>query len=138
MVRELPASAQKVQDALDRAGVSCRVVAMPFTARTAQEAADAIACEVGQIAKSIVFRGLRSAKPILVIASGVNRINERTMQHLAGEPVAKPDAQFVHETTGFAIGGIPPLGFPRPIETWIDNDLLQFRRKYGRPPEPRT
>ena len=126
MVRELPASAQRVQDALDRTAVSCRVVAMPFTARTAQEAADAIACEVGQIAKSIVFRGLRSAKPILVIASGVNRINERTIQHLAGEPVAKPDAQFVRETTGFAIGGIPPLGFPRPIETWIDGDLLQF------------
>jgi prolyl-tRNA editing enzyme YbaK/EbsC (Cys-tRNA(Pro) deacylase) len=61
-----------------------------------------------------------------VIASGVNRINERTIQHLAGEPVAKPDAQFVRETTGFAIGGIPPLGFPRPIETWIDSDLLQF------------
>jgi prolyl-tRNA editing enzyme YbaK/EbsC (Cys-tRNA(Pro) deacylase) len=126
MVRELPASAQKVQDALDRTGVSWRVVAMLFTARTAQEAADAIACEVGQIGKSIVFRGLRSGKPILVIASGVNRIIERTMQHLAGEPVARPDAQFVRETIGLAIGGIPPLGFPRPIETWIDSDLLPF------------
>ena len=73
---------------------------------------------MGQIAKSIVFRGLRSAKPILVIASGVNRINERTMQHLAGEPVAKPDAQFVRETTGFAIGDELPM----PAENRVRRD----------------
>jgi prolyl-tRNA editing enzyme YbaK/EbsC (Cys-tRNA(Pro) deacylase) len=125
-VARLPASAQRVQDALDASGVSCRVVAMPRTARTSQEAADAIGCHVGQIAKSIVFRGMRSAKPILILASGVNRITESRIQALMGEPVMRPDAQYVREATGFAIGGVAPIGFPRPIQTWIDQDLLQF------------
>jgi prolyl-tRNA editing enzyme YbaK/EbsC (Cys-tRNA(Pro) deacylase) len=126
MTTALPGSAQRVQDALDQQRVACRVVPMPVTARTAEQAAHAIGCEVAQIAKSIVFRGARTSKPILVIASGVNRVNERTIQDLAGEPVVKPDAEFVRRETGFAIGGVAPIGFPRPIETWIDSDLMQF------------
>jgi prolyl-tRNA editing enzyme YbaK/EbsC (Cys-tRNA(Pro) deacylase) len=122
----LPPSAQRVQDALDTSGVSCRVVAMPRTARTSQEAADAIGCAVGQIAKSIVFRGRRSAKPILILASGINRIAESRIQELIDEPVIRPNAEYVREVTGFAIGGVAPVGFPRPIQTWIDEDLLRF------------
>ena len=126
MAAELPASAQRVQAALNQAGAAFRVVTMPATTRTAQDAASAIGCTVEQIAKSILFRGARTAKPILVIASGVNRVNERTIAGLTGEPIEKPKAEFVRDATGFAIGGIPPLGFPQPIETWIDQDLLKY------------
>jgi len=126
MNSELPASAQRVQAALTEAGASFRVVAMPATTRTAQDAANAIGCAVEQIAKSILFRGARTAKPVLVIASGANRVNEGTIAQLTGEPIEKPNAEFVRNATGFAIGGVPPLGFPQPIETWIDRDLLQY------------
>jgi prolyl-tRNA editing enzyme YbaK/EbsC (Cys-tRNA(Pro) deacylase) len=126
MSKELPASAQRVQQALNAFGASFRVQTLPDTTRTAQEAARAIGCTVGQIAKSLLFRGAKTAKPILVIASGANRVSEKTLERLTGEPIEKPDAEFVREASGFAIGGIPPLGFPRPIETWIDADLLQY------------
>lgn len=125
MTSELPPSAQRVQAALEHAGLPFRVVIMPNTTRTAQEAAAAIGCTVSQIAKSILFRGATTGKPILVIASGTNRVNERVVADLAGEPLAKADADFVRASTGYVIGGVPPVGFPQQIETWIDSDLLQ-------------
>ena len=126
MTGTLPPSAGKVQRALDAHGASFRVVEMPATTRTAQEAAAAIGCRVGQIAKSILFKGAASGKAILVIASGANRINEQRIAEHAGEPLAKATPDFVREATGYAIGGVPPIGFPRPIETWIDRDLLKY------------
>lgn len=126
MSEALPESARRVQAALARLGTPFRVVAMPATTRTAVDAAAAIGCAVGQIAKSVMFRGAVTGKPILVIASGANRINETSLSALTGEPVAKAPADFVRESTGFAIGGVPPLGFPQPIETWIDQSLLQY------------
>lgn len=126
MKNRLFSSAQKVQDALARAGFANRVVEHERTTRTSQEAADAIGCTVGQIAKSLVFRGRQSGVPVLVIASGPNRVNEALLAGLAGEPVEKPDATFVLAQTGFVIGGVPPLGFSKPIKTFIDQDLLKF------------
>jgi prolyl-tRNA editing enzyme YbaK/EbsC (Cys-tRNA(Pro) deacylase) len=123
---KLQSSAQKVQEALTAVGLPCQVVELPASTRTAQEAAQAIGCTVGQIVKSLVFRGTRTGKPILVLASGVNRVNEKRLSEWAGEPIGKADADFVRQHTGFAIGGVPPVGYPAPVETYIDEDLLQY------------
>lgn len=127
MTARLNASAQKVQDALDARGYThCRVVEMPDSTRTAAEAAAAIGCTVAQIAKSLVFRGTESGDPVLVIASGTNRVDPQRLAALLGEPVEKPDADYVRERTGFVIGGVPPLGHSEPLRTFIDRDLLAF------------
>jgi prolyl-tRNA editing enzyme YbaK/EbsC (Cys-tRNA(Pro) deacylase) len=126
MTTSLSASAQKVQEALTALGLPCRVVELPASTRTAQEAAAAVGGAVGQIVKSLVFRGARTGKPILVVASGANRVDEARLSELAGEPIAKADAAFVRAHTGFAIGGVAPLGHPAPIETYVDADLLQY------------
>ena len=94
--------------------------------RTAQEAADAIGCTVGQIAKSLIFKGRTSQKPILIITSGANRVNEKTIKEYTGEKLKKADAEFVLEHTGFSIGGVPPVGHTKPLTTFIDEDLMQY------------
>lgn len=121
----LSRSASKIRDVLSGLGVDCEVVELPSSTRTAADAAAAIGCEVAQIAKSIVFRAVNSGKPILVVASGVNRVNESSISDRVGEPVQKADADFVREKTGFAIGGVAPLGHPEPIYTIVDEDLLR-------------
>jgi prolyl-tRNA editing enzyme YbaK/EbsC (Cys-tRNA(Pro) deacylase) len=107
-------------------GLPCRVVELPASTRSAQEAAQAVGCTVGQITKSLVFRGAQTSKPVLVLASGANRVNEARLAELIGEPAAKADAAFVRTHTGFSIGGVPPVGHPAPLETYIDADLLQY------------
>jgi prolyl-tRNA editing enzyme YbaK/EbsC (Cys-tRNA(Pro) deacylase) len=101
---------------------------LPQSTRTAADAAKAIGCEVGQIAKSLVFRAIESGSAVLVIASGTNRVNESAIAAAIGEPIGKADADFVRARTGFAIGGVPPIGHPEPIRTFIDEDLLRFDR----------
>ena len=120
----LKQSARSVQNALTSAGLACRVVELPASTRTAKEAAEAIGCTVAQIAKSIVFAVPGSGRVVLVIASGVNRVNEASLASHVGEPleIAPPDR--VREATGFAIGGVPPCGHPQPLMTFIDRDLL--------------
>jgi prolyl-tRNA editing enzyme YbaK/EbsC (Cys-tRNA(Pro) deacylase) len=126
MANTLSNSAQKVQDALAASGVNCSVVEMPATTRTAKEAATAIGCTVAQIAKSIIFRTVAGRKPILVIASGTNRVNERRVQEILGEAIEIGDADYVREVTGFVIGGVPPVGHAAPIRTILDADLLKL------------
>lgn len=139
MTAALNASAQKVQDALDARGFGhCRVVEMPDSTRTAAEAAAAIGCTVAQIAKSLVFRGAQSGAPVLVIASGTNRVDPQQLAALLGEPVEKPDADYVRERTGFVIGGVPPLGHSEPIRTFIDRDLLAFEEIWAAAGTPRA
>lgn len=138
MSADLPASTMKVQETLNRLGMPFRVVAMPETTRTAAEAARAIGCSVGQIAKSIVFRGAATNKPVLVVASGANRVDEKALAKLSGESLEKASADFVREATSFAIGGVPPVGFPTPIETWIDEDLLKFGQVWAAAGTPFT
>jgi prolyl-tRNA editing enzyme YbaK/EbsC (Cys-tRNA(Pro) deacylase) len=123
---QLSVSAQKVQDVLRNFGFPCEVVELPGSTRTSQEAADAVGCKVEQIAKSIVFQGKQSGKPFLVVASGANRINEKKLRDLVAEPVKKADADFVRDETGFVIGGVPPVGHLKPIEIFIDEDLLKY------------
>jgi prolyl-tRNA editing enzyme YbaK/EbsC (Cys-tRNA(Pro) deacylase) len=126
MTDELSSSAAKVQAALQTMGLDCQVVELPGSTRTAVEAAQAVGCTVGQIVKSLIFRGKASQRPLLVLASGSNRVDEKRLAALAGEPVEKADAEFTRLHTGFAIGGIPPVGHTEPITTFIDEDLLTF------------
>ncbi len=126
MSSDLSASARRVQETLQKHGLDCQVVELPNSTRTAPEAAAAVGCHVAQIVKSLVFRGRHTDRPILVVASGANRVNERRLGELAGEPAEKASADFVRERTGFAIGGVPPLGHAEPLLTFIDEDLLQY------------
>jgi len=123
---ELSPSAKRVQEALERFGLAYRVVELPRSTRSAREAAEAVGCSLGQIAKSILFRGERSGSPVLVIASGANRIDERKVGELLGEPVVLAPPEFVREQTGFAIGGVPPVGHLKRLPIFIDEDLLQY------------
>jgi prolyl-tRNA editing enzyme YbaK/EbsC (Cys-tRNA(Pro) deacylase) len=122
----LSSQAQKVQQALRALNLQLEVIELPDSTRTSVEAAQAVGCQVGQIAKSIIFQALTSHRPILVIASGPNRVNEKQIAVLVGEEIGKADADFVHEHTGFTIGGVPPLGHTEKIETFIDQDLLKY------------
>jgi prolyl-tRNA editing enzyme YbaK/EbsC (Cys-tRNA(Pro) deacylase) len=131
MREELSQSAKKVQQALDERGLKLQVVELPSSTRTAPEAAQAIGCQVGQIVKSLVFKAKRSGRPILVIASGANRVDELRIEGLIGEPLGKADADFVREHTGFVIGGVPPLGHAEPIQTFIDQDLLNYEELWA-------
>ena len=126
MSEELSSSAQKVQQALNGLGLRLQVVELPGSTRTALEAAQAVGCQVGQIVKSLVFKAKRSERPILVIASGQNRVDEKRIEALIGEPLGKADADFVRQRTGFVIGGVSPVGHLEKLETYIDQDLLQF------------
>jgi prolyl-tRNA editing enzyme YbaK/EbsC (Cys-tRNA(Pro) deacylase) len=123
---ELKGSALKVQKALEAFGMDLEVVELRESTRTSREAAQALGCGVGQIAKSLVFRGARSGKPILVIACGSNRVDEDKLAELAGEPVGKANADFVRETTGYSIGGVPPVGHSEALSIYIDRDLLGY------------
>lgn len=126
MSENLSESARRVQQALTAAGIAAQVVELPHSTRTAKDAAAAIGCRVEQIAKSLVFRRADSGQPVLVIASGVNRVDERLVSEHLNAEIAKADADFVRSTTGFAIGGVPPLGHDVPIQTLIDEDLLRL------------
>ncbi len=122
----LSPSAQKVQDTLNSLGFDYTVVEHAGSTRTAQEAADRAGCQLGQIVKSLIFKGKVSNKPILVLTSGANRVDEKLISKYAGEAITRPDADFVRSVTGFAIGGVPPLGHLQQMETYIDEDFLQY------------
>lgn len=127
MTTNFKKSLRRVQDALiERGYQDCTVLELADSTRTAQEAADAIGCTLAQIVKSLIFEGVESGNPILVLASGVNRVNEKALARLAGEPIRRAHPNFVRERTGFAVGGVPPLGHSEPLQPFIDEDLLQF------------
>ena len=117
-------SVRRVRNALAERGVSPEFVELEATARSARDAAAALGCRVEQIVKSLVFRGADTGKPVLVLASGPNRVGEEGISALLGEPIEKADAAFVREKTGFAIGGVPPLGHAEAPVTFLDEDLL--------------
>ncbi|OGO10165.1 MAG: prolyl-tRNA editing protein [Chloroflexi bacterium RBG_13_60_9] len=126
MAEVLSPGAKKFQDALTALGAKGEVVELPASTRTSAEAASAIGCSIGQIAKSIIFRAVSTGRPVMVIASGINRIHEEKIQTLIGEAVKKADPDFVRQATGFAIGGVPPIGHAEPILTIIDEDLTKL------------
>jgi prolyl-tRNA editing enzyme YbaK/EbsC (Cys-tRNA(Pro) deacylase) len=122
----LSPSAQKVQDALSAQGFDCTVIEFQDSTRTSADAAERVGCQVGQIVKSLIFRGQTTAKPVLVLTSGANRVDEDRVSQYVGEIIRRADAEFVRTASGFAIGGVPPIGHVDPLETYIDEDLLQY------------
>jgi len=122
----LSPSAQKIQDQIRSLGFDYTVIEHAESTRTAQEAAERAGCELGQIVKSLIFKGRDSSKPILVLTSGANRVDEKRISEYAGEAISRADADFVRTTTGFAIGGVPPVGHPQKMETYLDEDFLQY------------
>lgn len=122
----LPASARRVQEALEALGIKARVVELPVAARTSQQAADALGIDVGRIAKSLVFRAAGSGRAVLVIAAGDRRVDEARIGLELGEPIGRASPEFVREHTGFAIGGVAPLGHPAPLVTFVDASLRRF------------
>ena len=124
--KPLPASAQRVQDALVAAGTESGVIELPVAARTSQQAADALGIEVGQIAKSLIFRAVPSGRAVLVIAAGDRRVDEARLRILVGESIERATPDFVREHSSFAIGGVAPLAHARPMTTYIDASLRRF------------
>ena len=112
------------------------VQTFPAGTRTAQDAAAAVGCAVGQIVKSLIFR-TASGDPLLVIASGSNRVDERKVEALIGERIGKADADFVRSATGFAIGGVPPAGHATAIRALLDEDLLAYETVWAAAGTPR-
>ena len=138
MAEELSPSAQRVQDALRERGFPYKVVELPQSTRSAAEAAQAIGCQLSQIAKSLIFKGKHSQRPILIIASGSNRVNEAKVSEFISEPLEKADAEFVRQKTGYAIGGVPPIGHREPLLTFIDEDLLKYEEIWAAAGTPRA
>ena len=129
---KLSENAQKIQNELIAHGINSKVIELPDSTRTAVEAGQAIGCTVAQIIKSLVFRGAESGQAVLIEASGINRVNEKTIAALIGEPIVKADADFVRAKTGFAIGGVPPLGHATKIQAvFIDEELLQYQELWA-------
>jgi prolyl-tRNA editing enzyme YbaK/EbsC (Cys-tRNA(Pro) deacylase) len=122
----LSSSAQKIQDQLKSLGYDYTVIEHAESTRTAQEAADRAGCELGQIVKSLIFKGKESGKPLLVLTSGANRVDEKRISEYAREHIGRADADFVRAVTGFAIGGVPPFGHLQKLETYFDEDFLQY------------
>jgi prolyl-tRNA editing enzyme YbaK/EbsC (Cys-tRNA(Pro) deacylase) len=131
MTQQLSSSARKVQKALQELGMSLEVVELPGSTRTAIDAAQAVGCQVGQIVKSLIFKAKKSQRPILVLASGPNRVDERRIEALIEEPLGKADADFVRIHTGFVIGGVPPVAHLENLETFIDEDLLTYEELWA-------
>lgn len=124
--KPLPASAQRVQQALTAAGSASRVIELAMAARTSQQAADALGIEVGQIAKSLVFRAVPSGRAVLVIAAGDRRVDEARIGALLGEAIERATPEFVREYSSFAIGGVAPVAHAKPMATFIDVSLARF------------
>ena len=129
-------SLQRVRDALSEAGIEAEITTFPATTRTAEDAARAVGCEVGQIAKSLVFRSEESGEPVLIVTSGANRVDPEKVARERGDRLAMADAAFVRERTGYAVGGVPPLGHDGSLTIYLDRDLLSYERIWaaaGRP-----
>jgi prolyl-tRNA editing enzyme YbaK/EbsC (Cys-tRNA(Pro) deacylase) len=122
----LPRSARRVRTALLELGLPGDIHRIADSTRTAPEAAAAVGCELGAIVKSLVMRGVTTQAPVLALVSGDNRADMALIEAAVDEPVERPDAHYVREVTGYAIGGIPPVGHPQPVRTVMDEDLLRF------------
>lgn len=131
LAEDLPKACQRVAHAAQAAGMSIAIHVLEQSSRTAEEAAQACGTSVAQIVKSLVFQGKDSGKPILLLVSGANRVKEGLVGRMIGEKIVRPDADFVRRVTGFAIGGIPPLGHAETLATYIDEDLLAHDRVWA-------
>jgi prolyl-tRNA editing enzyme YbaK/EbsC (Cys-tRNA(Pro) deacylase) len=131
-------SVQRVRAALARAGLNAQIVELPGAARTAQAAADFLGCSVAQIANSLVFRAQASDSAILVMSSGARRVDVGRLAGVLSEPVGKADADFVRVRTGFAIGGVPPVGHTDVKKIMIEKSLAAHRELWAAAGHPHT
>jgi prolyl-tRNA editing enzyme YbaK/EbsC (Cys-tRNA(Pro) deacylase) len=131
-------SVVRVRDALATHGIVDRIVVLPDSARTAQLAADALGCQVAQIANSLVFRLTASNHAVLVLSSGAKRVDVTRLTAIVGEPVGKADAAFVRDTTGFVIGGVAPVGHAAPIQKMVERSLFAFGEIWAAAGHPNT
>jgi prolyl-tRNA editing enzyme YbaK/EbsC (Cys-tRNA(Pro) deacylase) len=129
---------RRVQEALQALGLGHEIVDLGLSARTAAEAAGAVGCRVDQIAKSLVFRLRESGRALLVVTSGTHRVDEVRVAALVGETLDRADAEFVRAETGFAIGGVAPIGHVKPVMTLIDEHLLSFEEIWAAAGHPNT
>ena len=128
MKNDLPPQVVKVQKELSKYGLECHFISMGKSCRSALQAAEALDCQLGQIAKSLIFKTEVSQKPILVITSGANQVDPMLLGKRVDEPVQIAKPEYVQERTGYQVGGVPPLGFLMPIhKTFIDQDLFRFQ-----------
>lgn len=130
-------SLARVRAALDGAGVAVEILEMADSTRTAAEAAQAAGCQVDQIAKSIIFRGEASGHAVLFLTAGGNRVDPAKATAVAGQPLGKADAALIREETGFAIGGVAPVGHLKPVAAFFDPRLLEFDRVWAAAGTPR-
>ena len=131
-------SVLRVRAALAQAGLDTPIVELPGAARTAAAAAAFLGCDRAQIANSLVFRGEASGAALLVMSSGARRVDLERLSRAAGEPIGKADASFVREQTGFAIGGVPPVGHANPPRTFIERALAGFDALWAAAGHPHT
>ncbi|HUC13887.1 MAG TPA: YbaK/EbsC family protein [Acidimicrobiales bacterium] len=121
---ELAGGEARVAEELNRLGIAGEVRVMPASTRSAAEAAAAVGCDVSQIVKSLIFRSINGDSPILVLTSGANRVDEGRLAEIVGGPVERATAEFVRARTGYAIGGVPPIGHLQTIDAYLDEHLL--------------
>ena len=138
MAESASATVQRVQNALRALGRGHEVVDLGLSARTAADAAQAVGCRVDQIAKSLVFRLRESGRALLVVTSGAHRVDEAKVAALVGEPLDRADAAFVRTETGFAIGGVAPIGHAKPVLTLLDEHLMTFEEIWAAAGHPNT
>jgi Cys-tRNA(Pro) deacylase len=133
----MPTATERVQQALADRGLQVEISEFPQGTRTAEDAARAIGTTIGQIVKALVF--VADGRPVLALASGKNRVDTAKLAGVAGAVrIERADADLVRLTTGFAIGGVPPVGHEAPIETFIDEDLLRYDVIYAAAGTPTT
>jgi prolyl-tRNA editing enzyme YbaK/EbsC (Cys-tRNA(Pro) deacylase) len=123
---ESKGSVARVRETLARLGLQAEIKEFDASTRTSADAAAAVGCTVGQIAKSVIFRARNANQPVLVIASGINRVDEKKLEAAVGDRIGRADADFVRAATGFAIGGVAPVGHTGPVRIFIDQDLDQY------------
>ena len=130
-------SLRRVQSALQEAGLSVEIRETDDSARTAEGAAAAVGCTVDQIAKSIIFRGEDTGHVVLFLTAGGNRVDAGKAAALAGEPLSRAGIEVVRQVTGFAIGGVAPLGHLTPLPAFLDPRLLDFAEVWAAAGTPR-
>ena len=118
------AGIQRVRESLINLNISTEVRELPNSTRTAQEAAAAVQCDVGQIVKSLVFHGKDSQTAILILTSGSNQVDEKIVGEYLGERIIFASADIVRQETGFSIGGVSPFGLLKELDIYIDEDLI--------------
>ncbi|MEC5324936.1 YbaK/EbsC family protein [Aurantimonas sp. A3-2-R12] len=134
---EKPDAVARVEADAEAKGLKIAVVETAKSARSAEEAAKAVGASVGQIVKSLVFKGTATGQAYLLLVSGANRVDEASMATHFGEALERPDADFVRQATGFAIGGVSPLGASRKLATLMDEDLFQHATVWAAAGTPR-